>query len=912
MDNESRRPPGPDAIQPPRPAARLLTRCLPPGMIRETVLGDLREMHEEMAASPGDAGPAGARARRRRADRWYWSQTVRVGGRYLVGRLFHRQRYRALTAPPPVGARARRHVIGAVAGDLRFTIRSFRRTPGFTLATVLVLGLGIGSISLMFSTLNTVVLQPLPYPHPDRLVWVWSMNEQGSRNSVSYLDYVDYQGNTDAFESLGTFTVFSRTRIVTGGDAAESLTTYEVSSTLFATLGVAPDIGRSFVPEDEQTGGSGVAIVSHGLWERRFGGDPAAIGSTITLNGEPAEIVGVMPAGFEFPAGTDVWFPLQQGAGYTSGRGNNNFYIVGRLRDGVTIQEAQSQMTVVAARIADANPAEKAGRTARLVPLHERYFGSLRTQLLLLVGVIALVPLVAGANVAALVLARATTRRTELASRLALGASRARVIQQLLTESLAMALCGGAVGLALAFAGGEAIRAFAPAALPRLDSIGIDARVAGVTLLVSLAMVPLVGILPALRATDLEVAETLKAGGGRRTTDRRSSVRSVLVVAQVALSVMLMLASGLLARSFVNLQRVDPGFRSGGVLLVRTLVPSFKYENGARLTGVWDELHGRVLAVPGVEMVGAIDRPPLSGTFPTADAWAEGRPPAGPADTLGAVRRFVTEDYFRVMRTPIVAGRAFDATDGPDAPLVAVINEAAARQFFPGEDAVGRTLVLDWEELFKLRVVGVSADIREIGLDADPVPTVYLSQRWYPRPTMNLTIRTSGDPLASAGAVRQAIRDVDDDISIADMQTMDARLSDSIFQPRFQSVLVGLFALVALVLSSIGLYGVLALLVRQRGHEISVRLALGADAAGVVRLVIGQGARLVSAGVLVGVAGGLAGSRLLRSALVGVGPADPITYGAVVVSLIVVTLVACLGPALRAARLDPAEALKAE
>jgi len=911
-----------DEGAPPRVAAALLSCCLPPGPIRESVLGDLREIYEDLltdtatVTTPGRRSGASSVSRvgRRRASRWYWRQAVLVGGRYLFGRIVRRRLYRGIAAPGgrPEDRRTPVRWSGRIGHDVRFAFRLLRRSPGFALTSVLVLGLGIGSVSLTFSIFNTVVLQPLPFRNPDRLVWVWATSATVPRNSVSYPDFVDYRDGTDAFEALGVIGVFSRTVISTGDRTAEPLTVQYVSASLFGTLGVLPEIGRDFVSRDEETNRDAVAILSHGLWERRYGKDPSVIGSTITLNGQPAEIVGVIQVDFDVADATDVWLPLQRSAGYASGRGNNNFFIIGRLRNGVSIRQAQDQMTVVAARIAAAHPETKAGWTVSLVPLHERYFGTMRTLLLVLIALVSLVPLVAGANVAALFLARATTRRAELASRLALGASRARVIQQLITESVIVTLCGGAVGLLLAYAGGQALRLLAPAGLPRLDGIGIDGRVVAVTMLVSFAMVPLVGMMPALRATDVEIAETLKAGGGRGESGRRSGLRHALVVTQVALSVMLMLASGLLLRSHRNLQRTDPGFRASHVLDVHTLLPFFKYDTYTEMQQVWDAVHERLATLPGVRMVGAIDRPPLLGAGPTSDIWAAERPPASAADMRDATRRLVTEDYFRVMGIPLVAGRSFQATDGEGAAPVTVINEALARAFFPGENALGRTLVLDWETRVNLKIVGISADIRETGLGSTPVPTFYLPERWRPRTAMHVLVRTAGDPVASAGAARQAIEDLDRDISVADIQTMASRLSRSTLRPRFQSTVAGVFALIALVLSSIGLYGVLALLVRQRGREISVRLALGADPRSVLRLVLGHGVKLVGAGLLLGGLGGLLGGRLLQGVLFGVSAADPVTYGVVGLGLIAVALVACFAPALRAARLDPAEALKAE
>ena len=907
---------------PPRLASALLSLCVPPGPLGDSLLGDLHEAYLDMVTPPAPGQAVFSPKPRWRASLWYWSQVPRVGGRYLGRRLFHRRLYRTINSPRgvPVGKPSRGNVMSDFGRDLHFTLRSLRRSPGFLAATVLVLGIGIGAVSLMFSTFNTVVLQPLPFPEPDRLVWVWGSTESMPRNTISYSDYVDYRDGTDAFESLGASMPFLRTRVLIGGDGAEQVSTYFVSASLFDVLEVAPEVGRLFLPEDEETGQDEVVVLSHGFWQRRYGGDPEVIGSTITLDGVPGEVVGVMPADFVLPVGwvyptqTDVWFPLQRSAGYARGRSNNNFAVLGRLHDGVSIGQAQAQMDVVASGIADSYPEVKAGSWVTLVTLHERFFGPARATLLLLAGIISLVPLIACANVASLFMARAVTRRSEMASRLALGASRTRVIRQLLTEGLVVALTGGAVGLTLAYVGGEALRSFAPGMLPRLSAIGIDGYVLAVTLAAAFVMVPLFGLAPAIRGTDMRIAETLKAGGERGGGSRSSSFRNLLVVAQVALSLMLMLASGLFVRSFLNLQGVDPGFRSESILSVNALLPAFKYGTREEREQAWGDVSRRLRAVPGVRTVGFVDRLPLGAEGPKYYVWAAERPPASAAERVPATRRSASEGYFDALGIPLLAGRHLDESErmpGPEGRFATVINEALARQFFPAEDPLGKTLVLDWDRPVDLEVIGVTADIRETGPGSDPVATFYLPARW-DYDMLSVLLRTEGEPLDVAGAVREAIREVDGDITLSAVQTMQARLSNTLFQPRFRSAFVGLFALVALILSSIGIYGVLAYFVRQRSHEISLRLALGAGVGGVAKLVLRRGMTLVGVGILMGLSGALAGTRVMQSWLFGIGAADPVTFIGVSLCLATVALLACIVPALRAARLDPAEVLKEE
>ena len=894
----------PNRPSPPRLAVALISLCLPRGGVREAVLGDLLEMYEAKAASSG------------RASFWYWGQVPMVGGRFLVRRVVHRHLYRTLFSPPtrsrvdqPGGS-----LMSDFWSDVRFASRSFRRAPGFATAAVLVLGIGIGAVSLMFSTFNTVVLQPLPFPEPDQLVWAWGMSEQLPRNTVSYSDYGDYHEGTDAFEELATFMIFRRTRVFTGAEGAERVLTYPISANLFAALGVAPQMGRTFVPEEEQTGNDGVAILSYGFWQRKYGGNPDVLGNTITLDGVPAQVVGIMPSEFDYPSGTDVWFPLQRSAGYAQGRGNNNFAVLGRLRDGVSIQQAQAQMDVVARSIAENYPGAKAGTWVSLVPLHERFFGSARSNLLILACLISLVPLVACANVASLFLARAASRRSELASRLALGASRPRLIRQLLTEGLVLAVVGGGVGLLVAYLGGEALRNFAPAALPRLDSIGIDLNVLLITFAAALVMVPIFGLAPAIRGTNMSIGETLKVGGQRGATGGVSKFRNGLVVAQVALSLMLLLASGLLLRSIMNLWRTETGFQTETVLSMSALLPSFKYESPEESEQAWLDVRQRLEAVPGVQAVGFVDRLPLGGRGPVNGVWAAERPPSNQTEELLATRRFASEGYFEALGIPMIAGTHFEQSERWQGSRVSgnvVINEALASLAFPGEEALGKTLVLDWDRPVDLRVIGLARNIRETGPGADPIPTFYLPARW-DYDMLSILIRTERDPLALTPNLRQAIQQTDDDITLASIQTFQARLSNSLFQPRFRSIVVGIFAILTLILSAIGLYGVLAYFVRLRSHEISIRLALGSGILSVAGLVLGRGMSLVAVGIVIGLGGAMAGARLLQSWLFGVGSADLLTFCVVTCTLAVVALVACLLPTLRATRLDPAEVMKAE
>lgn len=900
-----------ERVIPPPLAKRLLTKCLPPGRVRETVPGDLREMHDEMVNSGTPS---------RAAARWYWRQTFLVGGRYLYRRVVFSRLYRSHSknvVRRTDGGRVVR--LNGFWNDTRFAARSLLRNPGFATAAVLVLGIGIGAVSLVFSAFNAVVLQPLPFERPDRLVWVWATSDQLPRNTMSYSDYADYRDGADAFLSLSA-SMFRRTRVLTGSDGAERVITYPVSANFFTTLGVDPVLGRSFLPEEEETGRDQVAILSHGFWRRRFGADPAVIGSSITLDGSSSEVVGVLPADFEMPTGytygtaADVWFPLQRSAGYASGRGNNNFGVLGRLRDGVSIGQARAQVEVVAHGIANSYPDTKAGIGVTLVPLHEHFFGSARDILLLLAAIVSLVPLVACANVASLFVARAVGRRTELASRLALGASRARVVRQLLTEGVVVTLAGCVIGIAIAFAGGEALQAVAPNALPRLREIAIDGTVLSVTLAASFLMVPLFALVPAIRGTDMRIAEALKVGGGRGSSDRGSRLRNALVVAQVALCLMLLVASGLFFRSFLNLQSIDPGFRTDNVVRINALLPDFNYESREETEQVWLDVRRTIRAVPGVRAVGFIDVPPFAGQGPMYYLWAAERPPASAAERVTAMRRGGSRGYFDALGIDLVAGRHFEEAErwfGSGDRGVVLINEALARQFFPGEDPLGKTLVLDWADPVDLEVVGVTADVRELGPGSDPIATFYLPVRW-DYDMLNVLIRTEAELLGIVAQVRQALLRVDGNITLSFVQTMQDRLSNTLFQQRFRSGVVGIFALVTVVLSAIGLYGVLMFFVRNRTHEIGIRLALGAGEGRAAGLVLKQGMTLVGSGLLIGTAGAVAGARLLQSWLFGIGVSDPVTYGGVAVFLVAVATVACLPATLRAVRLDPLEVLNAE
>lgn len=893
------------APTPPRLARALLAVCLPPGRLGDAVLGDLHEAYlAQVLAGRGGAAAAA----------WYWRQALGLSGRYLLLRMVHRSFYRRFDT------RARRPdtdtetTMFDFGRDVSFTFRSLRRNPGFAAATILVLGIGVGAVSLMFSTYNTVVLQPLPYRAPEQLVWVWATTPTGGRNSLSYDDFVDYQRDVPAFSSLSAIMLFSDRRLLSGDDDAVQVGGSIVSASFMPTLGVSPMLGRGFGPDDEVRGQEDLAILSYRLWAGRFGADSTVVGRSLKLDGQPVTVVGVMPRGFDYPADTDLWFPAQQAAGYASGRGNNNFRIIGRLADGATLQQAQLQIDAVAARVADAHPDTKAGWGVELQSLHDRLFGAAGDTVLLLLGIITLVPLVACANVASLFMARGVSRRGELASRLSVGASRSRLVGQLLTESLVIALAGGAVGLLIAYAGGEALRHVAPAALPRLGSIGVDARVAAFTVLTALLTVPLFGVAPALRSTDLDIAETLKTGGGRGSGGSRLSGRRGLVVAQVALSLMLMLASGLLLRGFLSLQGQDPGFRTRDVVYSRASLPAFKYESRSEALIVWEDVFDHLRQTPGIRKVGAVDLPPLSGRGPTNSVWAAQRPPVSAADKESATRRVVAGDFFEAMGIPVIAGRTFTPQDDGEGPPLVVVNQALARHYFPGEDPVGQTLVLDWDQPRGLTVIGMVGDVKEAGMDSPAYPTFYLPAVWLPRTEMNVVARLQGSPTGLLAAWQESIHAADPDIAVRPVETFADRLANSLFQPRFRSILVALFALVSLVLSAIGLYGVLAYFVRQHAHELGIRLALGATGREVSRLIFARGMSLAVWGIVTGIPVGVAAASVAqkRGLLPGVNLADPLLYVAVVAALVVVSLSACAVPAVRALGLQPVKVMRAE
>ena len=884
---------------PPR-AARAVLRLLVPVELRDEIEGDLLEVYREKLAQAG----------RWKAGLWFWKQVASIRPWAMRSALKHKQTVSRQQQPKVGSMRSSSPWFFGVFTDLRYATRSFFRSPLHSVMTVAILAVGIGAVTLMFSALNASVLRPLPYPDGEDLVWVWKRSDQAPQNSLSYDDYADYRSGTDAFEELAAFYLFRPYVLLTGQDDAERIRTSLVTPNFFQTLGVTPAMGRSFYEEEAVLGGPQVAVMSHDYWQGRMGADPAILGRTLTLDGEPTEIVGVMPAGFEFQTRVQLWVPARAGEGYATGRGNNNFFMVGRLRDGVSLEQAQSQIDAVGSQIQEANP-EFAQWSHWLQPLHTAFFGNMRPVLLILMGIVSLVPLVACANVASLTLARASSRSTELATRFALGAGKGRVLRQLVVENLLLAVVGGILGLGLASVGGGFLRSLGPASIPRLDEVGLDTTVVTFALVVSLLLVPLFGVLPAIRGTAFNLAQTLRAGG-RGGSERRGGVRKTLVIAQVALSMTLLVTSGLFLKSFVLMQRTDRGFETQSILTAGIQIPAHKYETPEELSLAWDQALIRLEAVPSVVDAAAADwLPVISGGGPWNGLSRPGRPLPDDEPYLPATRKFVSADYFSTLSIPMKAGRAFNADDRVGGANVLVLSEPLAEALFPGEDPLGQPVTF-WGEPFE--VVGVATDVPEAGLgQALMRPVFFVANSQYPGTSLRLLVRVAGqDPVVVTGALRAALKEVDPDIALTMVQTMEAGISGTLAQPRFQTALVGAFALVGLLLAAFGLYGVLAYLVTKRQHEIGIRMAVGARGGDVLTLVLRQGMQMVVLGVVVGLIGGGVASVVLQRLLVGVSPADPVAMGGASLLLLAVAFLASLVPASKAVRTDPVNALRAE
>ncbi len=801
--------------------------------------------------------------------------------------------------------------------DLRFAFRSLLRSPGFTAAVILTLALGIGATTAIFGILDAVLFRPLPYADAGRLAMVWEHDRFSGteREPASVPDYYDFRARSRAFAELAAFQ--ERQASMAGSDGeARQLSLGAAGHQLFPLLGVRPLLGRVFGEAEDREGAAPVMVLGEGLWRDRFGGSPEVLGSTVRLDGVPHTVVGVVPATLDLPReDTNAWVPLALGPA-SSPRSLHNVTVVGRMRPGVTPRAAQREMTALAARLEAENPGENHGRGVTVEPLHEALFGTVRTPLLLLLGASALVLLVACVNVANLLLVRGAGRTREVAIRAALGATRRRLARQLLVESLLLSLLGGAAGVAIAAWGTELLVGLAPAGVPRLHEVGMDGRALAVGLLVALATGCLFGLVPVLQARRVDPQAGLRADGGRGASAALGAARARrgLVAVEVALSVVLVVGAGLLVHSLWRLQRVDPGFRTENVLRASFVLPASRYPQSYDVYPRWDavtafqrELLERARGLPGVRSAALASHHPLAPGF-TNSFVIEGREDEA-ADQAEIPLRAVSPEYFATVGVPLLRGRLLAPRDDADAPAVLLVNEAAARRFFPGADPVGKRIAF-WGT--SREIVGVVGNERFHGVAADAPPAAYPPLAQTPMAAATLLLRAAGDPAALVPALRGAVRGLDAEVALYEMETLDRTLSRSISQPRFTTALLGTFAALALLLAVIGVYGVLSYAVAQRTREIGIRVALGARRGEIVRLVVGQGMAPVLAGLALGLAAAFAGSRLLSGILFEVAPTDPLAFTVVVPVLGAASLLAAWLPARRAASVDPMTALRTD
>jgi putative ABC transport system permease protein len=795
--------------------------------------------------------------------------------------------------------------------DVRYAVRRLLKSPGFALVAVGALALGIGANTAIFSVVNSVLLRPLPYPQPEQLVQLWESRPRMNmpRTEVAPHEFLAWAERSESFRQLAANDLTEYN--LTGRGEPERVTGALVTAGYFPLFGVNPALGRTFLAQEDQPGGNNVVVLGYELWRSRFNSDPSVVGQSVSLDGVPCAVVGVMPRGFRLPDGAGLARPIAFTAEDRAKVGSHFLNVYGRLKDGATLAQAEGEMTAVAGRVEQDFGDANVGHRVVLVPLHEQVVGGARTALLILLGAVGLVLLIACANVANLLLARAAARRREVAVRAALGASRWRIVRQLLAESVLLSSLGGAAGLLLAVWGVDLLVSLDPTGVQRAGEVTLDWRVLGFTLGLSVLTGLLFGLAPALQASKADFVESLKEGGRSAQGLGRSRLRGALVVSEVALTLVLLVGAGLLVKSFRQLLAVEPGLDPRHVLTLEVSLPQAKYAERQQISSFYERLIEQAAALPGVEAAGAVSILPLAGNDNSNFVQIEGRPPLPPGQALRAGRRNVSADYFRALGIPLKRGRAFTASDAKDAPPVVVINEAMARSFFAGEDAVGKRIRTGDKSPW-VEVVGVVGDVRHRGLDVETRPEMFFPHLQTPSRQMTLVARASGDPEALAAPLRERVRELDRDQPVGNVKTMETWVSESVASRRFSVLLLGVFAAVAAGLAALGLYGVVSYSVAQRTHEIGLRVALGARPGDVLRLVIRQGMTLTLLGTAVGLLAALALTRVMSGLLFGVGATDPATFVAVPLLLMTVALVACYLPARRATKVDPMVALRHE
>ena len=802
--------------------------------------------------------------------------------------------------------------------NLRFGVRMLLKNPGFSLIAIVTLALGIGANTAIFSVVHTALLESLPYRDADRLVMVWEKSQTRTQNVINLGNFFDWKTQTNSFEDMAAF-VDTRANLIGDGEPVEA-PMQVCTDNLFSVLGVQPVLGRAFTPAHSKSGQDDVVVLSYGLWQRRFGGDLNVIGRKLMLNNDENTIIGVLPPDFKWhilgysptnqPA--ELWKPwiITEQRKQRLGRSAS---AVARLKPGVSLTQARAEMDALQARLVEQYKEFSTGWGITVTPLREQFAGELRPALRMLMGAVGLVLLIACANVANLLLARSAARQKEIAVRAAIGAGRARIVWQLLTESVLLAAMGGMAGLLLAWWGTGLLARLSPRELGVLQDIKISAPVLGFTFLVSLLTGILFGLVPALEATNLKLSETLKEAGRSTGGSLRSRrLRNVLVVAEVALALVLLVGAGLLIRSFMRLQAVDTGFNAENVLTMRVTLPGRVYNDNPKRINFFTQAVAQMQALPGVESAGAINFMPFAGPVAGMILEIVGKPRSLPGQRLNTSISVTDQKFFQTMQIPLKRGRMFTEQEVREARHVVIINEALAKNYFPNEEALGQRIVITTINQIPQEIIGIAADVKQIQLDQEAGPMTYWPIAELPYNTMTFVLRTKAEPQSVAAAVRKVIQSLDSHQPVADVRTLESMLTKSVARQRFNTLLLAVFAAVALLLAASGIYGVMSYSVSQRANELGIRQALGATARDVLKLVLAQGMKLALMGVVFGLATALAVTRLLQGLLYGVGPLDPFTFAGVALLLSGVALLACWLPARRATKVDPLMALRLE